>query len=496
MREALRVGRGSIRGQGALELARHLVLIDRVEEAVEVLNTAIPEVADADPDLARRLEAELILTAQLDRSTLDVARERVMRFAGDLDLEREPDRLVQASMAFGGAAGGLLDATAAADLAEQVLQPENLTDADFEIGFVYAATALGYCGLLERSLAAFEHGLAASRERGSAASFALFSTYRCHIAYRRGALATAEADGLGAVELLKHGGWSEVTPLPAILAETLIEVTGVDAAGELLEQYDLWGPVPELLHANLVLLTRARMRRLRGKPKEALEDLLLLRDRLDGWGIVNPSFGAWRSEAALTCLALNDRSEARRFAEEEVSLARSFGAAPALGIALRTAGVVEEEVRGLELLSEAVDVLKRSEAELELARALTDLGSKLRRDGHRRDARDPLRRGLDRAQACGAKRLAQHAREELVAAGARPRRERIAGPEALTASERRVAEMAAAEMTNREIAQALFVTMKTVEVHLTHCYQKLNIESRRELSDALSGNGQAHAAAP
>jgi DNA-binding CsgD family transcriptional regulator len=89
--------------------------------------------------------------------------------------------------------------------------------------------------------------------------------------------------------------------------------------------------------------------------------------------------------------------------------------------------------------------------------------------------------------------LAARAREELVTAGARPRRERLSGVEALTASERRVAQMAAAGMTNREIAQALFVTIKAVALHLTHVYEKLDITGRAQLPGAL---GATNSSAP
>jgi len=93
---------------------------------------------------------------------------------------------------------------------------------------------------------------------------------------------------------------------------------------------------------------------------------------------------------------------------------------------------------------------------------------------------------LDVAHRCGATVLAARAREEAHAAGARPRRAALSGVEALTSSELRIAHMAADGMTNREIAQALFVTLRTVQVHLTHTYQKLGILSREQLPDALS----------
>ena len=67
-----------------------------------------------------------------------------------------------------------------------------------------------------------------------------------------------------------------------------------------------------------------------------------------------------------------------------------------------------------------------------------------------------------------------------------PRRSRISGLESLTASERRVAEMAAGGLGNRDIAQALFVTRKTVEKHLGNAFAKLAVSSRAELADRLT----------
>jgi DNA-binding NarL/FixJ family response regulator len=140
---------------------------------------------------------------------------------------------------------------------------------------------------------------------------------------------------------------------------------------------------------------------------------------------------------------------------------------------------------GLALLEEAAAVLEPSPAKLERARALADLGAALRRTGRRVDAREPLRNAVELAQACGAVPLADAARSELVAAGAKPRRQALSGAESLTPSELRVAAMAAEGMTNRDIAQNLFVTPKTVEVHLSSVYRKLDIGSRTQLASAL-----------
>ncbi len=170
-----------------------------------------------------------------------------------------------------------------------------------------------------------------------------------------------------------------------------------------------------------------------------------------------------------------------RLADEEIELARDFGAPPTLGAAQRTAGLVARGDEALDRLRAAVETLEASPAELEHARALTDLGAALRRGGKRSEAQDTLRRGLDLAHRLGALSTAERARSELTAAGARPRRAALTGFDALTASERRVAELAVEGLTNREIAQALFVTVKTVEWHLGNTYGKLGISSRREL---------------
>jgi DNA-binding CsgD family transcriptional regulator len=196
---------------------------------------------------------------------------------------------------------------------------------------------------------------------------------------------------------------------------------------------------------------------------------------------------AYRSTAALAAARLGDRAEARRLASEELELARAWGTPRAIGIALRALGLIEEDA-GLELLRDAVAMLAPSSAALEHVRAQADLGAALRRANRRAEARPLLAEALDRATRLGALALAERCRTELQATGARPRRVLLTGVDALTASERRVAEMAATGMSNPQIAQALFVTRKTVETHLGSAYRKLGIESRDALPDALAGS--------
>src|SRR5581483_3873745 len=115
-------------------------------------------------------------------------------------------------------------------------------------------------------------------------------------------------------------------------------------------------------------------------------------------------------------------------------------------------------------------------------------GSALRRANHRADAREPLREALDLAQRAGAVSLAEKAHNELIAAGARPRRVVRSGAASLTPSERRIATMTAEGLSNREIAQALFVTLRTVEMHLSNVFRKLEISSRTQIPAALAAD--------
>jgi DNA-binding CsgD family transcriptional regulator len=122
---------------------------------------------------------------------------------------------------------------------------------------------------------------------------------------------------------------------------------------------------------------------------------------------------------------------------------------------------------------------------IELARVLADLGLAQLRAGERARGRALLREALDLADRQCAHAIAERARQELIVAGGRPRRRRLSGRDALTPAELRVAELAAAGRSNREIATELFLAPKTIETHLSRAYSKLSITSRRELQAAL-----------
>lgn len=193
----------------------------------------------------------------------------------------------------------------------------------------------------------------------------------------------------------------------------------------------------------------------------------------------NPSYVPWRSQMAISLHSLGRLDEARESASEELKISRLWGAPRALGRSLRIFGIVTNDFASLE---ESISVLKVSQARLEYAKSLAAAGSALRRANHRHAARPYLRESLDIATSCGAASLAEEARTELAASGARPRTTALTGVKALTPSEHRVAVLAAGGGGNRQIAQQLFVTPKTVEVHLSAAFRKLGISSRTELS--------------
>jgi DNA-binding CsgD family transcriptional regulator len=198
----------------------------------------------------------------------------------------------------------------------------------------------------------------------------------------------------------------------------------------------------------------------------------------------NPVDTPWCSQRALALDGLGRHDDALKAAHDAFQLAREWGAPSAVARALRVLGSLERD-DGIDHLREAVSTAGNSPARLEHAKALTALGHGLRRARRLHDARGPLREAIDLAERCGARRLVDYARSELHAAGGRSRSAMLGGVKALTVSERRVATLAAKGPTNREIAQALFITPKTVEMHLGNAYRKLAIGSRRELARRL-----------
>ena len=310
---------------------------------------------------------------------------------------------------------------------------------------------------------------------------------RSWLSLRRGDLNTAERDARTALAATKLPAPPMYRTLNgALLAGVLVHQGEIAEANRLLETFEeeIEG---ESLIAAVLRFTRGRVRTAQARHRDALDDFEAIGRLLTRTQVTCPGFLAWRSEAALAQLALGNRDSAQQLAEEELELARSFGGRRSVGVAARSLGIVTGGDQGAQLLREAIDAFDASGAKLERSRALADLGAMLRRRNRRTEARQLLREALDTAHRVGAARLAEYAEIELRATGARPRRVLLTGLESLTASEGRVAELASQGMTNREIAQSLFVTARTVEGHLTSIFRKLQLDSRNDLQGALAG---------
>jgi DNA-binding CsgD family transcriptional regulator len=325
-----------------------------------------------------------------------------------------------------------------------------------------------------------------ARTIGDSGQLAVNLGGRSWLALRRGEVRAAEVDARAALAATELPAPRMYRVLNAgLLVDALVELGELQEAAQVLGQFE--DDVESgSLTAALLQVARGRLRVAEGRVGEGLHDFLDVGGRLSLADVSCPSFLAWRSEAALAHLALGDRESAARLAQEELELARRFGTPRAIGVAARAAGVVAGGDRGEALLREALDEFEHGDAMLEYARARADLGAMLRRRNRRTEARDLLREALDAAHRAGARLLAERAEVELRATGARPRRVVLKGVESLTASERRIAEFAGDGLTNREIAQTLFVTSRTVEGHLTSVFRKLQVDSRRELRAALS----------
>jgi DNA-binding CsgD family transcriptional regulator len=349
----------------------------------------------------------------------------------------------------------------------------------------WAGLGLYYLDELTQALAWSDDMVADAAARGGMTGLVLGTGLKTWAEHRQGWLAEARSDGEAALDLARqHSAFME--PICAArLADILAEQGHLGEAMELVEQLQLRPQVAGALPEANLLDTRGRLRCAAGRPAEGIADLRRCAEIGERLRWRSPTVFGWRP-ALVLALAPTDPEEARRLADTEVEVARRSGIPGALGVALRTAAALERGPQAVDLLAEAEAQLQESPAVLELARTLADRGAALRRLGHRVDARRSLLQALEIATRCGAVPLAERARAEALLAGARPRRPRMRGLEALTPGELRVARLAAEGRSNREVAQALLITTKTVKDHLGSAYGKLDITSREELGAALA----------
>lgn len=478
------------RRRAELALAQGQLLLSqkRPEDAVGTLNAGLRELNGNDRQLALELEAAYIAAASLVPGLEADALARRAQMLSQIDgpptaqqrsalaytvildaLKGQSRRDVRelADLAWG--EGSLLDAAGASD------------------GPLASLTgALLFVDELERDLKLSKQILAGSQEEYAVGRQATVSYLRAWPRYEQGDIDGAEADAKEALDAPDHCQWTGRAAYGALAccralrgqfdkAETALALIGDER-------------IASTLSHPFLLEVRARLRLAQHRPLEALEDSLRAGDALEsGFGVTNPGAVAWRSTAALAEIALGHPERAQELAATELERAERIGVTRVVIRDLRVLGVAVGGSAGIALLEKAVETAEHASPRLEGTLALVELGTALRRARRRGAAREPLRKALELSHRGGATVVTKRARMELIAAGARPRRMMLSGLDSLTPGERRVADLVAPEMTTRKIAETLFITPKTVEYHLRHIYQKLNVRSRAELAAVLSG---------
>ena len=486
--------------EAALMLGLALSRAHRFAEAVEVLDRAASSLDSGHSELALLLEAAAVIPGMNDPATapsVALRRETLRERARD-------DPAVPAELLAAAAFISVLtnepavvgaELASRAILAGQSTPPGSASRPWFSLAtwFSQATLSLLWAERYVQVRPLLDASIAQARATGDGSRLAVGLAHRGWLAFRRGDLFAAEGDtrtALAADELPAPPLYRVLNA--GVLVKTLVDQGELEAAEEALEPLPSEAEIGSI-PAAMLRLARGRLRVEQHRVAEGLDDFLAVGVLLTPALVTCPGYLPWRSEAALAQLALGEREQAERLAAEELELARAFGAPRALGAAMRAAGVVAGGDRGEALLREAIGTLERADARLERARALADLGALLRRRNRRTEARELLREALDAAHRAGARPLAEQVETELRATGARPRRVVLTGLDSLTASERRIAEHASHGLTNREIAQTLFVTARTVEGHLTSVFRKLQLASRDELRAALERDARVPA---
>jgi DNA-binding CsgD family transcriptional regulator len=452
------------------------------EYAVEAVTNAIKVVDPADADLRHRLDALLLNVPILEPGWQDLVPESLP--AGPAIPEatigrRMADAVYSLHETF--ACNSLGPSRAESALADDVLIRE-----------ISGEGAL-VCGWLSM-LAADNPAVMASLDAAIAYAHRYGSTRGVSPAYAlrglawlwQGQLADAEADLIEAKSAVDTGNISIGRLFTGpYLADALAAQGHLSRARETLNWVTGRRGVPLEGPSYFYMLSDARLLRLCRDAEAGLHAAIRCGEHYALHGGDNPALVPWRSEAALCLGELGRTSDGLAYADEELALTRTWGAPRALGRALRVMGTLTKGTASLDLLRESTEILHGTRANLERAESLIAYGTRLNKLSRTTDGKYFLREGLELAEMCGAAALVAAGRRELIAAGARPRRLALTGVRSLTPSERRIVKLAAHGNTNREIAQTLFITAKTVEIHLTAAYKKLDVHGREELAPLL-----------
>ncbi|MEU6082909.1 AAA family ATPase [Streptomyces sp. NPDC047108] len=499
----------AVRAGAARRLAGLLCLSERYGEGMSVLRTVAAPTREHAPDVALDLEVEEALLRVFHLPSPHTALDRLADRAGAADGREtddrsdRSDRVDRAEVAdrtdpAGGPehdALGIVRSVRAMMSGRQRSQAVRLASRALDLGLPVVNEAslhhpmnvltLAVAGELDLAARHADAAVAQARRTRSALGGARALAVRSEVNYRLGRLDECRSDAQACRETLRQFGPPRADGLAmaasARLVDVLVDKGDLDGAERVVADELAGNAVTESLLGTWLLAGRGRLHLARGRFREGVEDLRETGRRLDSWQVTNPAVIPWRSLAGAGYAALGKPGVARDLIDAELALARRWGSARAVGVALGAAGAVAKGNAAVVPLQEAVAVLARSDAALEHARSLADLGTALRRTNRLADARHHLRHAASSAEQCGATALVRHARAELIAAGARPRSRSHFGLDSLTPTERRVATLAARGLSNREISERLFVVRRTVELHLSSAYRKLGIRGRADL---------------
>jgi DNA-binding CsgD family transcriptional regulator len=490
-----------VRLRGAMLLGGLLAAASRVPEGADVLDHALEQAADADPALVGEAEGQLVNIARLHPQTRRRVAARAARLRDRVESGADVTGTELATVAADMIMAGEC-AQRTAELALRAAAKFAVAPSFGDFSVYYPARCLVGADQLDEAQDLLAGLLAAARRRGDDFETIVPLAYQAELALRRGDLAGAEADVRAALALTS-AGWVGVPAMAAVLAAILLENERLDEARSILGDAGITGPggaLPATFPVAMALHQRGRVRLAEGDAAAAARDLLECGRRVLDAGEPNPTLVDWRSCASVALTALRDHDRARGLVEEELMLARRFGAPRAIALALRARATLDDVEDVVADLREAAAILDGSPAHLARAHVLGDLGAALLDRGQRIDARETLRGAAEVAHRCGATALTRRALADLRRTGARPRRAARTGPAALTPAQRRVAELAARGVANRDIAEHLVVTTRTVEFHLSATYRKLGIRTRAELrstmADEMDARNVAMSAAP
>lgn len=472
------------RAAAASSLARCAIVSGgrSAEAAVDALASLAEEIRPLDAERSLELSSELLILITIVPRLRGGLMDQLERFTDQAHGHQHFEAVARIHGAYERLVRGASSTSAAVREAQEALTVGLPPGAEMTAGFL-ALNILWLGEHYDAALRLLDFALERARREGHAARQGIIHGQRALIALDQGSLRDAQVEAETGL-LLVDARHFVVLQLLAVAITVHVERGELVEASELVRRGEALGVGELRTHLAEYLVARSRLRLALGEVRAAAADLLWSGQQLDVLGL--HWYGDWRVVAAPALASLGDHETAVRLAREQLELARQLAAPGALGKSLRAAALAGGEDERLGLLEEAVTVLESSQARLELAHALADLGSELSRLDRRREGRDAHRHAIKLADDCGAVVLAERARGELQSGPGRRARTELTGRSALTAAEWRVCRQAAEGRTNREIAQALFVTEKTVERHLSSAYQKLEIRSRFQLASAIA----------